>query len=167
MAARNRYLRGNKMEIIVPVRGKTTIEAGDFCYSNKDDSFYTYPFSDEDNAGATVQLNLYDYFAGIAMESSPAGTTENITVAQAGVFRYPLLIASAVTVGFTVSACSAPAGSGTTNQKVVNTDDGGAAAGIYGTTCYLGVIVRTNTSATSFVDFQLRTAAGLSAVTTV
>ena len=160
MAGNNRYLRGNKMEIIVPVRGKTAIEAGDFCYFQFGDSYYTYPFSDHRNAGASYAQDLYDYFAGVAMESSPAGTTENISVATAGVFRYPLLVDSAVTVGSVVSACSRPAGSGATNQVVTNNYDNS----VHGTSIFLGIIVKTNTSATSFVDFQLRAKAGLSAV---
>ena len=106
MAAHNRYLRGDMMEILAPVRGKTVIEAGDFCYYHSGDSYYLFPFSDHKNSGASLNLDLYDYFAGVAMESSPAGTTENITIAQAGVFRYPMEFASAVTVGQVVSACS-------------------------------------------------------------
>ena len=161
MAGYNRYLRGNKMEIIVPVRGKTAIEAGDFCYFQHGDSYYTYPFSDHRASGGSYAQDLYDYFAGIAMETSPAGTTENITVATAGVFRYPLLFDSAVTVGAVVSACTRPTGSGATNQVVTNNNDNAGS----GTSVYLGIIVKTDTSATSFVDFQLRAKAGLSAVT--
>lgn len=160
MSGHNRYLRGNIMEVLAPVRGKHTIEAGDFCYYDSGDSNYCTSFAQNKTAGVT-RVDLFDYFAGVAMEGSPSGTTNNITVATAGVFRYPLIYDSAVTIGSVVSATSTTAGVGTTAQLVSNSI--AEAAG--GCTVPLGVIIKTNTSAVSFVDFQLRTMAGMGAVT--
>lgn len=154
----HRYLRGDRQEILVPVRGKIVVEAGDLMYLNSTDSYYAQPFSYNviATAGTAKEHALYTDFIGVAMEASLSGSTENIVVAAAGVFRYPISPGiSAVTVGAVVSAASTPAASGASNQVVCNGVDR-----TYGSTAYLGYIVKTGTSASSFVDFQIRTKVG-------
>lgn len=88
------------------------------------------------------------------MESSPSGVTENISVAKAGVFRYPLYRNGAVTVGALISAVSTlTAGTGVSKQAVFMSSTAP------GSTAYLGYVVKTESGA-SFVDFQIRTAGG-------
>lgn len=155
MAGHNRHLKGDMNTILAPVRGKTVIEPSDFIYMHTGDSNYVYPFASS-TAMSTTGACLVDIatnFLGVAMTGSISGNTESITVATAGVFRYPLGHASAVTIGSIVSAVSPHASSsGVSNQAVESNDDK-----TNGTTCYLGRIVKTNTSATSFVDFTLMT----------
>lgn len=155
MSGHNRHLRGDINEILAPVRGKTVIEAGDFVYAHTGDSNYVYPVSDFKDSSTTGRSgsDVSKGFQGVAMEGSPSGVTENIVVATAGVFRYPLLYKSAVTIGAVVSMVSCTAGSGATAQKVINSEAQDAG----GTTVRYGVIVKTETSAVSFVDFALRT----------
>jgi len=156
MTAQNRHLKGDMNAIKMDVRGKTVIEAGDFVYRHSGDSYYLYPFSSQ-KAMSTTGACLVDIatnFMGVAMESSPSGVTEKITVATSGIFRYPLVWKSAVTVGAVVTAVSPHAsGSGVSNQYVANSTDLATSS----TTVYLGKIVRTDTSAVSFVDFSLIT----------
>ncbi len=159
MAGHNRHLFGDTNDMYVPVRGNVAIEAGDFCYLHSGDSFYLTPVNLFDNSsGTTIDVGLTDIvnnFAGIAKMGSPSGVTENVTVMTAGVFRYPLGHPQAVTVGAAVS-CVSPhiSGSGVSAQFV----EAQVADDLtIGTTAYLGTIIKTNTSATSFVDFSLRT----------
>ncbi len=158
MAGHSRYLFGKTKDIEVPVRGKVVIEAGDFCYSHPGDSNYLMPFSAYRSTGGTTDaglLYIVNNFMGVAKMGSPSGVTENVTVQTAGVFRYPLGHAQAVTVGAAVSAVSPHAsGAGVSNQFVEAGVTGGF---LVGTTMFLGTIIKTNTSATSFVDFSLRT----------
>lgn len=153
MSGQNRHLKGDTNEMIMPVRGKTVIEAGDFVYQHSGDSYYLLPVSkwkDISTTGACgtdVALN----FAGVALEGSPSGVTENVTVATAGIFRYPLAHKSAVTIGAIVTAVTNQAGSGSSNQYVENSE-----ILTTGTTIRYGIIVKTQ-SATSFVDFMLMT----------
>ncbi|HDZ15650.1 hypothetical protein LCGC14_0570290 [marine sediment metagenome] len=158
MAGHSRYLFGKTNDIIVPVRGKVVIEAGDFCYAHPGDSDYLMPFSAYQSTGGSTDagfLDIINNFMGIAKMGSPSGVTENVTVMTAGIFRMPLGHNQAVTVGAAVSAVSPhPSGAGVSNQfveaQVIDTFG-------FGTTVYLGTIVKTETSAVSFVDFSLRT----------
>ena len=153
MSGQNRHLKGDTNEMIMPVRGKTVIDAGDFVWQQPNDSWYLLPVSswkDSSTTGA-CGTDVAQYFAGVALESSPSGVTENITVATAGVFRYPLAHKSAVTVGFIVSAVTNKAAGGSSNQYVENSE-----ILTTGTTIRYGIIVKTQ-SATSFVDFMLMT----------
>jgi len=169
MAAHNRHLRGDTNDVLIDIHGNTTIEAGDFIVRNGVDGGmagaaatglaadnYGFPLSSYHNTASTeIEINgiIQTNFVGVAMESSPSGTTEKITVASDGVFRYPLYTSSAVTIGTTVSTTSGSAHSASSKQAV----------SILGTandtTAYLGYCVKTESGA-SFVDFQIRTAYG-------
>jgi len=168
MAGRNRYLKGDINPIIVPVHSYHAVEAGDFVSINKTAGGfgigqtadnYAFPFSEIKCATDSIAVAgfLYTYFAGIAMEDSPSGVTENITIATSGVFRQPLhsaYVGSAVTVGALVSAVTGYPSAGVSDQYVTH-----GAAGAIASSAYLGYIVKTESGA-SFVDFQLRTAYG-------
>jgi len=166
MTAQNRHLRGDMEEVLASVHGSTVVEAGDLMFQDKtsgvrgaseDADNYAYPFSYAANSatpGTGIQYGLYQNFLGVAMESSQSGVTEKISIAKAGVFRYPLYRNGAVTVGALISAVSTlTAGTGVSNQAVF------MSATAPGSTAYLGYVVKTESGA-SFVDFQIRTASG-------
>ena len=164
MSAKNRHLKGKTNSVIVDVRAKTVIEAGDLLYALTGDSYYAYPFSTcVDTTGATQRAaTLYATFLGVAMESSPSGVTEKITVAKSGVFRFPLVQNSAVTVGAKVSAVSSEAATSGASKDYVAIGTAGT-ADPRSSTCYLGYIVKSNTSAVSYVDFELKAQGGANA----
>ena len=171
MAGRNRHLKGDINPIIAPVHSYHTVEAGDFMVLSAvnrmiEDEIsadnYAAPFSavkpDATHPVATLTNFLWTYFLGVAMEDSPAGVTENITIATTGVFRYPIhpiVAPGAVTIGSKVSAVSSTlTGNGVSAQTVIHGTDAARMC-----TAYLGYIVKTESGA-SFVDFALRTAYG-------
>jgi len=168
----NRHLRGDIHPLIVGVRSTVVIAAGDLLFSNTTagitPSFNTsadnlaYPLTDfmATTGGVFAAGIISKNFLGVAMQDSQSGVTEKITVATAGVFRFPLHTAhvpGGVTIGSKVSAVSREitAGTGTgvsSGHVIMNTSNPGS-------TCYLGYCVKTESGA-SFVDFQLRTAFG-------
>jgi len=171
MSGKNRHLKGAMNPIIAPVHSYHVVEAGDFMLLNATAGAlvaggsadnYAVPFSYTLMAAASAEMSAHvrtTYFLGVAMEDSPSGVTENITIAQSGVFRYPLhvtLVGAGVTIGSFVSAVSNTQAAGTSNQNVAV---GSHAAGAIDCTAYLGYIIKTESGAT-FVDFQLRTAYG-------
>ena len=171
MSGKNRHLKGDINPIIAPVHSFHAVEAGDLMVLSATPGLtgagstadnYAIPFDYTTMEAASVEAShqaRYYYFLGVAMEDSPSGVTENITIAQSGVFRYPLhesFIGAAVTIGAYVSAVSNSIGAGASAQNVAI---GSFATGSVGTTAYLGYIMKTESGA-SFVDFQLRTAYG-------
>jgi len=169
MSGKNRHLKGAMNPIIAPVHSYHVVEAGDFMVLDSESGTvgaglsatnYAIPFDDAKMAAASAtncQRVLYTYFLGVAMEDSPSGVTENITIAQSGVFRYPLhssFLGAGVTVGSLVSAVSNTLAAGASVQTVAI-----GAASVIASTAYLGYIMKTESGAT-FVDFQLRTAYG-------
>ena len=171
MAGRNRHLKGDINPIIAPVHSYHTVEAGDFMVLSSVDYItdrgiaadnYAAPFSElqPDTTQEVLVLSrlIYSQFLGVAMEGSPAGVTENITIATTGVFRYPIIhtsVPSAVTVGSLVAAVSpSTAYKGVSAQTVAHGTDA-----VRMSTSYLGYIVKSESGA-SFVDFEIRTAFG-------
>lgn len=166
MAGHNRHLRGETNEVLGNVHGNVVVEAGDLMFKDTidgvrgagvaDDS-YVYPFNlavNSASAGTQIINAIYTQFCGVAMEGSPSGTTEAITVATSGVFRYPNYTVAGVTIGSLVSAVSPfSSASGVSEQTVAIT---GADASC---TAYLGYCVKTESGA-SFIDLQIRTAYG-------
>uniref|UniRef100_A0A6M3JSK1 Uncharacterized protein n=1 Tax=viral metagenome TaxID=1070528 RepID=A0A6M3JSK1_9ZZZZ len=173
MSGNNRHLRGNTQQIRGAVHGNTVVEPGDLVCINSVSGFfgnlsanivtatdyldnYLYPLSSAvSNAvlSSAYMHHIATTFMGVALTGSASGTTNEVVVAVDGIFRYPLLHNSAVTLGAKVSAVSTTAGTGSSNQAVMNN----ATLNDKGTTAYLGVIVKTESGA-SFVDFQLITA---------
>jgi len=179
MTAHNRHLRGKTNQILADVHGSTVVEAGDLMFRNSIAGLvgdgtagnaiaadnYAYPFNLARNSASevcTIVAGIHTNFLGVAMESSISGVTEKISIATAGVFRYPLYRNSAVTVGYKVSAVStfaSAADQGVSKQTVYHI------ATTPGSTAYLGYIVKTESGA-SYVDFQIRTAYGSGALVT-
>jgi hypothetical protein len=174
MAGVNRHVREDTEDILAPVNGNVEVEVSDFLLLNNTDGTvgqtnslllgannYVFPFSyaKSTTGGSFIDNVLSTQFIGIAMTASPLGVTNNITVATAGVFRYPLPgDTSAVTEGAKIGAVSPAANvastkSGVSNQFVINhaTQSG------RGTTAYLGYCTKTDSGA-SFVDFRISTA---------
>lgn len=166
MSAHNRHLRGDTNDVLVDVHGNVEVEAGDFMFRDGTGGGrglgisadnYAYPFSSVGNTASdeTEILNvLYANFLGVAMESSPSGTTEKITIAEDGVFRYPLYRISAVTIGALVTSVSTATSTSDTSAQAVC-----IIGETLATTAYLGYVVKTESGA-SFVDFRVRTAFG-------
>jgi len=163
MAAQNRYLRGKQGTVLADVHGNTTIEAGDLLFIfntdgdrgvGVDPDNYVYPFTDiaTPTGNTNIQEVIASSFVGVAMESSPSGVTEKITIATTGIFRYPQLRKSAVSVGALVCSPSPSAGAPGASVQTVYTGATGD-----GSTAYLGYCVKTNTSGTTFIDFEIRT----------
>jgi len=162
MAAVNRHLRGETREVEVPVHGHTVIEKGDLLAIMRVNStlkvtvtpettadWYAYPLT-------TLSDATTNYFAcqfgGIAMEGSKSGTTQTIPMATAGIFRYPLVATTGVTVGQLVCPATSAAKTFYTQQVVSKaaselTDE-------YQT--QIGYVVKTEAGATN-VDFNLVT----------
>jgi predicted RecA/RadA family phage recombinase len=165
-------LKGNAEEGLVAIHGNIVVEAGDLMFLNTTAGIvygvaadnYGYPFTSLTctTAATAREYALISNFLGVAMESSPSGVTENITVTKSGVFRFPLVHKAGVTVGALVSAVSSAATtstSGVSDQHVAIVGDAQA------TTAYLGYVTKTQSGA-SYVDFQIRTAFGPAGVAT-
>ena len=163
MAKENRHLRDETNEILVPIKGNVEVDPGDFMFNNgtagsigvgNSVDGYAYPFDSAVNTAspATGIINaIYTNFIGVALTGSESGVSNNITVATAGVFRYPLYSAAGVTIGALVSSVSTNSSAkGASPQHVAIT---GAAIA---TTAYLGYVVKTESGA-SFVDIDIRT----------
>jgi len=172
MAGYNRHLRGDSDEMLVKIHGNITVAAGDLMFIDatpglrgagiaKD--YYGYPFSSAANAASdltSLHYGLANFFAGVAMDGSISGTTEDISVATNGVHRYPLYRIGAVTMGALISAVSTfTSGTGVSSQAVF------MSATAPGSTAYLGYCVKTESGA-SYVDFQIRTAYGAGGLAT-
>ena len=168
MAGHNRYLYGEMNQIKVPVHGNVTVEPGDFvCLAgvtevagnfNCTADYYAHPLSSVTGSAVGVAANnMKQWFLGVAMSGSPNGVTNFITVAQSGIFRYPmktnLTSISSTTIGFKIAAVSpAATTSGGSNQYVTMTDSAGGT----GSTAYLGYCTVNKASGVSFVDFTIR-----------
>ena len=157
MAGKNRHLYGDTKPILVQCPGAVSCEAGDFIYKEENVLNQAYPFDEcrAATAGTANMEHIHTNFLGISMENSDSGVTEYITIATAGVFRMPLIHASAVTVGASMSAVSSVnrATYGVSPHHVANYGDG------YATTAYLGICMKTESGA-SYVDFELVTMLG-------
>jgi len=157
------YLRGETNEIYVRVHGKTVMKKGELVFLAQDNQVigamtadgYGYPaIMISGTTSEPFECNL----AGIAMKGSVSGVTEDIPVAQSGIFRgqiklgtsatsqhvYPGALVSAATIG-----TSGVSPSGTT--FVVST-----LAGTEMSQGRVGRAIRKQASATS-VDFMLMT----------
>jgi len=158
--------------MLVKIHGNITVNAGDLMFLDRTNGgrgagvaadYYGYPFNYALNA-TTITMGiasiLYNHFAGVAMDGSISGTTEDISVATNGVFRYPVYRDGAVTIGALVSAVSSlTSGTGVSPQTVF------MSATAPGSTAYLGYCVKTQSGA-SYVDFQIRTAYGAGGLAT-
>ena len=91
MTAYNRHIRGETEDTLVKVHGNTVVEAGDLMFkdvtggargaSQTADS-YGYPFDLAVNSaspGTGILYEIYTYFLGVAMESSPDGVPHPVS----------------------------------------------------------------------------------------
>lgn len=180
----NRHLYGDTMPIQVTVPDCIRSEAGDLMLlafetaaaqtacqiqkfsggvaSKSGATGYAYPMS----AGCTEAnaTNVsYTGFIGVALDDSPKGTTSTISVATAGVFRFPVAgSVGGVTVGQLAQNCISPVLSDFDSNptesytvRVASTKGGGGASG-----CSIGYVVKTEGSTPSNVDVQIRTVLG-------
>jgi hypothetical protein len=79
---------------MVPVQEATEIEIGDLVYLVSGNG---QPASDLSDLGtkAANQEAIHDAFVGVAMQCSPAGSSEAIRVATSGVFEFDCISATA------------------------------------------------------------------------
>ena len=173
MAGQNRLLRGNTVQTRGNVHGNITIEPGDLIFINSIDGcigpavttkiqadYYMFPLTSFGPPTSTTDHQLAQMFAGVAMTGSANGVTNEITVAEDGIFRYPVIpLGGDVTMGAKVSAVSWGYNTtgGSSVQHVAANADRDLVGGS-GSTAFLGIIVKTESGA-SFVDFQMVTAA--------
>ena len=132
----NIHLRGETNEIQVPIHGNVEVEKGEdifiaqdaICIVGSTADHYGYPASDL--AGVTDSYHTQNY-AGIAMKGSLSGTTEDIPVAQTGIFRRDIKLGTSATsqtckIGQTVAGSTIGASgvsiSGTTVSVGTNGD---------------------------------------------
>ena len=159
------YLRGDTDEMYVRVHGKTVIKKGELIVLAQDAQAitgavadgYGYPVNPYGKGGATANY-FANNLAGISMKGSESGVTEDIPVAQSGIFRGQIKVGTSATSkhvypGALVSACSIGASgvsvSGTTFDVIT-------LAATEFTTGHVGRAVRKQASATH-VDFMLMT----------
>lgn len=119
---------------------------------------YAYPYS----AGCTTADSTWSSatcpFLGVAMDDSPSGSTDAISVATGGVFEFPLVAKAGVTLGQPVNAVR-PTGfsrtSRTSGAYQVYMNSGGGVT--------IGYCVSTLASANS-IRVQLRTKFGIGGI---
>jgi len=148
MAGQNRYLRGPISETFVEVRANVVVEPGDFMFQfatagdlgagvAADNRAYPFTYAKATTGSSYPKETIYNDFLGVAMQGSLSGTTENISIATDGIFKYPMYALGAVTVGSSISAVSinpdASAQEGVSKQTVFT----GTAKP--GSTAYLGI----------------------------
>ena len=164
MAKHNRHLRGASGEIIVDINGNGVVDAGDLMFKDSTAgvrgaastaSEYAFPLEsatsiNDASTALLVMYNIHNNFIGVAMESSPTGVTEKISVATQGVFKFPMPANSGITVGTRVSMVS-PAASVVNSTQVAGESSTGAG------TAYVGYVTKSAASPVAYVEFELRT----------
>jgi len=169
---RGYHVYGDPLPIHIDIPDSVTVKPGDIVFLARVDHYlnvglrsssgltgYGYPLA----AGSTdtsVVANWAPLFAGIAMDDSPKGSTDAISVGTAGVWELPLASQAGVTIGNLVKA-QTPTGfdatASTTGSYQVTTVAHLGGGGSSGNS--LGYVVKTKASAKSaFV--QIRTATG-------
>ena len=165
MAKHNRHLRESTDEVLIDVHGNTVVDAGDLMFIDRsagvrgagnapDD--YAYPFEAATAInGVSTATAVFDLleprFIGIAMESSPTGVTEKISIATAGIFKMPMPGITGVTLGSLISAVS-PAATIINSTQVAGESSTG-----YNASCLLGYVTKSQASPATYVEFEMRT----------
>ncbi|MFH0811372.1 MAG: hypothetical protein V2A69_00840 [Pseudomonadota bacterium] len=160
------YLRGQTNEIYVKVHGKTMVKKGELIVLAQDAQAitgavadgYGYPVNPYGKGKGATSNYFANNLAGISMKGSESGVTEDIPVAQSGIFRGQIKLGTSATSkhvypGAMVSACSI----GTSGVSTSGTTfDVITLAATEFTTGHVGRAVRKQASATH-VDFMLMT----------
>ncbi len=117
MANRMRWRYGDTNPVMLPVAAETVIEIGDLVYQN---SGAALPASAADDSGteADNQEVFHDVFVGVAMQHSPAGSTEAVRIATSGVFEFDCASATHV-LGDLIGVDEASSGTALEDQVVV------------------------------------------------
>jgi len=117
MANTMRWRYGETNPVVLPVNAATVIEIGDLVYFDtglvKPASAFTYGAS-----LAATQETFHDKFAGVAMQQSRNGDTQDIRVATTGVFEFACASAT-FDVGVRVGIDDNVAGNALVNQQVI------------------------------------------------
>ena len=116
MANKMRWRYGDTNPVMLGVAADTVIEIGDMVLQ---DAGMAQPASANADAGSEAgnQEALHDDFVGIAMQHSPAGSTDPVRVATSGVFEMDCAAATFV-VGDLIGADEASSGTALENQVV-------------------------------------------------
>jgi predicted RecA/RadA family phage recombinase len=112
-----RWRYGDTNPVMLPVDSATAIEIGDLLYLATDD---VRPASQQADQ-STLALNqdmFHGNFAGVAMQSSPAGETGSIRVATTGVFEFDCAAAT-FEVGDTIGPDENAGGTALEDQAVI------------------------------------------------
>jgi len=166
----NRHLRGDMLPVIGTVPDCVTVKPGDLVFlarymhldvnrslaSKSGGTNYVYPYSAGVTHSALVSgsTTFAARFLGIALDDSPKGSTDSISIATAGVFEFPLTSRAGVTIG-KLAAGIAPTGFSTSSQTTGAYS--AAQSATYG--CSIGWVYRTQSSASKVAVF-IRTSYG-------
>lgn len=112
----NRHLYGDMLPVRADVPDSVVVAAGDIMYLVEDIhqncnvglrgtsglTAYAYPWA----SGQTTSccMGVTSPFVGIAIDDSPHGATDTISIATAGVFEFPLSTGAGVTLGRVIQA---------------------------------------------------------------
>lgn len=142
----NRHLYGDTLPVSADVPDCVKVVAGDLmllCEEYHTDISYTlrtnsgltryaYPFAAGITATALASRATAP-FLGVAMDDSPNGSTDTISVATAGVFEFPLTTQAGITIGKVIQAHVATGFSKTSqtsaSYEVIQTSGSGASIG--------------------------------------
>ena len=116
MANTMRWRYGETNPVVLPVASATVIEIGDLVYLDttaKPAAALTYGAS-----LAATQEAFHDKFAGVAMQQSRAGDTQDIRVATSGVFEFGCASAT-FEVGARIGADDNAGATALLNQQVI------------------------------------------------
>jgi hypothetical protein len=117
MGNRMRWRYGDTHPVVLPVASDTVIEIGDLLYQS---SGAALPASSLEDLGSEAgnQEAFHDAFVGVAMQHSPAGSTDPVRVATSGVFEFDAASAT-FDVGDLIGADEASNGTELEDQVVV------------------------------------------------
>lgn len=117
MANTMRWRYGDTNPVMFPVDSATVIEIGDLVFLETDDVRPASQQADQSTHSANQDL-FQDKFAGVAMQSSPAGESGSIRVATTGVFEFECASAT-FEVGDTIGPDENGAGTALEDQQVI------------------------------------------------
>jgi hypothetical protein len=117
MANTMRWRYGETNPVVLPVASATVIEIGDLVFF---DSGSVKPANGLTYGGslAATQESFHDKFAGVAMQQSRSGDTQDIRVATSGVFEFACASAT-FEVGARIGVDDNAGGTALVNQQVI------------------------------------------------
>lgn len=114
----NRHLYGDMLPVRADIPDSVVVGAGDLILLATNGHMlnvairaatsgltnYCYPWASANTINASVTGGVTTPFLGVALDDSPSGSTDTIGVATAGVFEFPLVAQTGVTIGKVVQA---------------------------------------------------------------